>query len=108
MDNTASFNLQHRTISRVQRVIRACESFEAAWRAGQQPQIEQYLGQTDEPDASLLLPELIMAELDLRRKRGEKPTPHEYRERFPDHTDLIEAAFHSEPRRQSHELEADV
>jgi hypothetical protein len=108
MDNTASFNREHRTISRVRRVIQVCDSFEDAWRAGQQPQIEQYLEQADDLDSSLLLPELIMVELELRRQAGEKPTPQEYRQRFPEHGGLIEGAFHSGPPRQSHPLEADV
>jgi eukaryotic-like serine/threonine-protein kinase len=108
MDNIASLSDQHRTISRVQRVMKVRELFEAAWRAGQQPKIEQYLANSVASESSLLLPELVMVELALRRQSGEKPTPQEYRERFPDHTDLIEATFHSEPPPQARELEAGV
>src|SRR5262249_39787080 len=68
----------------VDRVDRACDAFEAAWRAGPRPRLEDFLGELPEPGRSALLRELLAAELELRRASGERPTPDEYSPRFPD------------------------
>jgi hypothetical protein len=47
-----------------------------------------------------LLRELLLLELDYRRRRGETPDPVEYRARFPDCLADIEAAFAPVPRRE--------
>ena len=72
---------------------RACDRFEAAWRTGQRPWIEDHLREAMEPLRSALLGELIAVELDRRRRLGEAPAPGEYRDRFPDHADTVAAAF---------------
>jgi hypothetical protein len=41
--------------SLLQRVDELCDRFEAAWKAGQRPRIEDYLGAATEPERSLLL-----------------------------------------------------
>jgi serine/threonine-protein kinase len=74
-------------------VHHACERFEAAWRAGRWPPIEDELGRGPEPDRPGLLTELIALEVELLQGRGERPTPHDYRIRFPGHDSAIEAAF---------------
>ena len=71
------------------------DRFEAAWRAGQGPRIEDYLGEAPEPDRPVLLCELLAIEVELRLKRGESPTPQEYHSRFPGQADLIAAAFNA-------------
>ena len=73
-----------------------CLRFEAAWRGGERPEIEAYLGQVPEPARVLLLRELLGLELAYRRRRGETPTSAEYEPRFPEHADLISAVFHEE------------
>jgi serine/threonine-protein kinase len=65
------------------RVDRACDAFEAAWRAGRRPTPEEFLDDCPEPDRPALLRELVAAELELRRASGERPTPEEYARRFP-------------------------
>jgi serine/threonine-protein kinase len=59
-----------------------CQRFEAAWRAGGRPRIEEYLGAMFEPMRSALLLELLKMELEYRRKQGEQPGEAEYRGRF--------------------------
>jgi WD40 repeat protein len=59
-------------------VDRACDEFEAAWRAGQRPKLEDYLANTPEPIRNTLLQELLAAEIELRRAAGEQPVPEEY------------------------------
>jgi serine/threonine protein kinase len=75
------------------RVNAACERFEAAWRAGLAPRIEDELDRAPEPDRPALLTELLALELELRRDRGEHPTPREYHARFPGGAAAIDAAF---------------
>jgi eukaryotic-like serine/threonine-protein kinase len=60
-----------------------CARFEAAWRAGLQPDIEAYLGALPEPERTTLLRELIVIDLVQRGRRGEYPRPEDYRQRFP-------------------------
>src|SRR5262249_47838812 len=66
----------------VQRIDEACDQFEAAWRAGQQPCIEAYLGDMAEPGRSVLVLELIALEVEYRRRQGERPQAEEYLARF--------------------------
>ena len=81
------------SLSVLDRVDEAGDRFEAAWEAGQRPPLEAYLTEVPEPERSVLLHELLLAELGYRRRGGEAPTPAEYRERFPDHTAVIWDAF---------------
>ncbi len=71
----------------------ACNRFEAAWNAGGRPRIEDHLGEAAEEHRVVLLGDLLAAELDARRRRGERPEPQEYRDRFPSDTAAIEASF---------------
>jgi len=38
------------TLPFVQRIDHVCHCFEAAWKGGQRPQVEEYLGDTPEPE----------------------------------------------------------
>src|SRR6516225_109959 len=80
-------------VSPALRVDAACDRFEAAWRGGQNPRIEDVLEAAAEPERPALLRELITLEVELRRGRGEHPDPGAYRDRFPDQVDIVEAAF---------------
>jgi serine/threonine-protein kinase len=66
-----------------QRINEVCGRFESAWRAGRRPRIEDYLGETPEPERSALTGELVALEIDYRRQAGEAPTADEYLARFP-------------------------
>ena len=79
-------------------IVGACDRFEAEWRAGRRPRIEQYLAEASEPCRSALLRELLALELELRRGRGERPEPGEYRARFPEHSAVVDAAFEAAAR----------
>ncbi len=71
----------------------ACDRFEAAWRAGDRPLIEDYLGATTDSDRPVLLRHLLDLELDYRGGHGESPGPSEYRRRFPGHKGLVDSIF---------------
>jgi tetratricopeptide (TPR) repeat protein/tRNA A-37 threonylcarbamoyl transferase component Bud32 len=79
--------------SLLRRVDRACDHFEAAWKAGRRPRIEDHLDETPGSDRAALLRELVPLDVSYRRRGGEQPRPEEYRSRFPDHADVIDAAF---------------
>jgi serine/threonine-protein kinase len=78
-------------------IDRICNRFEATWEAGQRPRLEDYLGEVAEPYQPDLLCDLLAVELDARRRRGERPEPHEYRDRFLGETAVVMAAFASPP-----------
>ena len=80
-------------------VDEACDRFEAAWRAGDRPLIEDFLGGTTHSDRPVLLRHLLGLELDYRGGLGESPGPSEYRRRFPGHEGLIESVFAEFARR---------
>jgi WD40 repeat protein/tRNA A-37 threonylcarbamoyl transferase component Bud32 len=62
---------------------RVCKRFEAAWRAGRQPRIEEFLEGVAEAVRIPLLRELVEIEVECRLGRGETPGFEEYLERFP-------------------------
>jgi len=75
----------------------ARDRFEAAWRAGPAPRIEDYVAEADEADRAALLGELVALERELRRRRGERPEPEEYVARFAAHAGIVRAAFEAPP-----------
>jgi eukaryotic-like serine/threonine-protein kinase len=66
-----------------QRVNAACNRFELAWKAGQRPDIEDFLEGTDGPERLALINELVALEIDYRRQAQEDPRLEEYQARFP-------------------------
>jgi serine/threonine protein kinase/formylglycine-generating enzyme required for sulfatase activity len=88
-------------LSQAQRINAVCDRFERAWQAGPRPRIEDYLGDTAEPEHALLFRELLALELAYRRRSYETLVVEEYHDRFPEHAELVQAAFReqaSEPR----------
>jgi serine/threonine-protein kinase len=82
-------------LSLERRVNAACRRFEAAWRAGARPPIEDYLADGPEPARQALLAELLALEVAYRVRDGDAPATEEYRARFPGHDALIDEAFRS-------------
>jgi WD40 repeat protein/tetratricopeptide (TPR) repeat protein/predicted Ser/Thr protein kinase len=75
------------------RIDRACDRFEANWEAGVRPRLEDYLGAVPDLYRTALLRDLLAAEIDARRRRGERPEPGEYRDRLPGDAAAIDSAF---------------
>lgn len=75
------------------RVDEACERFEDAWRAGEQPQIEDYLQATAETDRPDLLRDLLANELELLTNSGSHTNESAYGDRFPEYRDVVKAVF---------------
>jgi serine/threonine protein kinase len=83
----------------IERIDEVCDRFEAAWRAGQWPRIEDSLGEAQWPERPALLGELLVLDLAYRRRRGEQPAPEEYRLRFPEHSELIRRVYFQSDQR---------
>src|SRR5262244_2596091 len=81
------------------RIDRVCDRYEAAWEQEGRPRVEDYLGELDVADRPALLRDLLAAELDARRRRGERPEPGEYHDRFPGDSAVVDAAFTTMPNR---------
>jgi serine/threonine protein kinase len=75
------------------RVDAVCRRFESEWRGGGEPRIEDFLARADPPQRAALFRELLALEVELRRDRGERPDPREYRDRFPQQADAIGAVI---------------
>jgi WD40 repeat protein/tRNA A-37 threonylcarbamoyl transferase component Bud32 len=77
----------------LERIDWICDRFEADWKSGDRPRIEDHL-EAIEPEYRLaLLRDLLEAEIAARRRRGERPDPSEYAVRFADAAEVITAAF---------------
>jgi hypothetical protein len=74
-------------------VNEACDRFEVAWRAGDHPRIEDFLGGTTDCGRPVLLRHLLALEFDYRNGLGQSPKASEYRRRFPGHEALIDSVF---------------
>jgi eukaryotic-like serine/threonine-protein kinase len=70
--------------ARARKADQVCDCFEAAWRTGERPDIQDFLKDASEPSQTLILRELIGLEVAYRRIRGESPRLCEFRGRFPD------------------------
>jgi serine/threonine-protein kinase len=80
-------------LEQARRIHALCEDFEASSRSGVFPRIEEFLERAGEDDRNMLLEELLYLEVELRRDRGEAPSPEDYRARFPESEREIDAAF---------------
>jgi S1-C subfamily serine protease len=81
------------TVEEEEHLDRACDAFEAAWKAGRRPAIEEHLREAPEGAREALLVELLRIELAYRRRDGEEPAPEEYRARLPGDAAMIDAVF---------------
>jgi len=69
------------------------DAFEKAWRAGEQPRIEEYLDGRAESDRTTLFQILLEIEVEFRRESGERIDLGDYVTRFKPYTEVIRALF---------------
>jgi tRNA A-37 threonylcarbamoyl transferase component Bud32 len=74
---------ENEKLAQARQVDEVCRRFEAAWKAGRRPRIEEFLEEVPAPRRPALVRELVGLEIDYRRLAGEEPRPEDYRERFP-------------------------
>ena len=71
-------------IAALERIDDRCAEFEKRWQSNEPPTIESMLGgDFTDVEREVLLAELVVLEIDYRRRRGENPTKQEYFARFP-------------------------
>lgn len=81
-------------IEALERIDDLCAEFERKWQANQAPSIESLLsGEVASIQRDALLAELIVLDVDYRRRGGQTPTKQEYLDRFPEDAKTIHDAF---------------
>lgn len=69
-------------------------AYESAWKRGEEPQIRDFLGETeDNAHQSTLVQKLVELDLVLRQQRGETPAPDDYVLELPEFSDVIGELF---------------
>jgi serine/threonine protein kinase len=61
-------------MARLVEIFKICRQFEAAWKAGQQPKVEDFLGSIPEPERSELQRQLSAIDAEYRRAAKDEPT----------------------------------
>jgi eukaryotic-like serine/threonine-protein kinase len=74
----------------VRQIEQICDRFEAAWKGGEQPPLEAYLGQALVPLHRTLVRELLLLDWEYRLRAGDHPQAAEYVARLPTFAPLIE------------------
>ena len=72
-------------------IVEACDRFENAWRAGEHPRIEQYVGEIEAGARWALLRELVELEMELLTTDGKSPPSSDYCDRFPEYATALRA-----------------
>ena len=87
-------------IAALERIDDLCADFERQWRSGEAPSLESVLGvDGSTSERNVLLAELIVLDIDYRRRRGETPTEQEYIDRFPSDARVIKEALKEDGKR---------
>lgn len=85
-------------IAALERLDDACAEFERGWQSDEPPSIESALAVASDPlEHDVLLTELVLLDIDYRRRRGESPSKQEYLDRFPDCPQAINEAHVAAP-----------
>ncbi len=82
------------SIAALERIDDLCANFEQRWQANDPLTIESVLAADHaEGECEVLLAELVVLEIDYRRRRGDTPTKQEYLDRFPEYAAAISDAL---------------
>lgn len=81
-------------IAALERIDDVCSAFERKWQSNESPTIESMLvDDVTELERDVLLAELVVLDIDYRRRRGESPVTQDYLDRFPEHVEVINNAL---------------
>ncbi|TWU28182.1 serine/threonine-protein kinase [Bythopirellula polymerisocia] len=87
-------------IAALERIDDLCAEFERKWQSNEPPTIESMLAKDISPvEQDVLLAELIVLDIDYRRRRGETPTKQEYLDRFQEKSKVINDVLNEGDRR---------
>lgn len=82
------------SVERLRLFDACCDDFEAAFAAGQDPDIQQYLLPIENPDQRRRLLQLLLSlEIDLRLRRNEPLSCQHYAQRFPEYQEIVCTEF---------------
>jgi hypothetical protein len=93
MDDASNQGGDSLPLDALERIEEACRRFEAAWRRGEEPAVEDAPGEANGPERAALLREIILLDLDYRCRRGEMPGAADYMRRLPADRAAVEAVF---------------
>jgi len=87
-------------IAALERIDDLCADFERSWQRNESPTIESMLP-TDASAAErhALLAELLVLDIDYRRRQGDNPAEQDYLDRFPEDSDTIRSALNEGAQR---------
>jgi serine/threonine-protein kinase len=85
-------------VTDLQQIDAICDRFEAAWSAGQTPDLALFLSEAPTSLQAPLFGDLLQIEVEYRTQRGEQADAGSYHERFPAFRAIVAAAFGSERR----------
>ena len=68
---------------------RLCDEFDAAWKAGHTPRIEDFLDRADGTSLGPLLRQLLSIEIDYRLVNAQELSSEDYEQRFPKYRELV-------------------
>ncbi|MEX1223606.1 MAG: hypothetical protein WEA31_03580, partial [Pirellulales bacterium] len=74
-----------------ERIDLICDAFEDSWRSGQRPTLSSFLQQTMPSEQRQLFRELVMLDIEYRRRQGETVRPGDYLTELPEFSDEIRA-----------------
>lgn len=83
------------SVTGLMQIDSACDRFEQDCRAGRSPDLGEYLAGASADVRARLLRELLTLDREYRRGRGERADAEFYRERFPEHADVVDSVFRS-------------
>lgn len=87
-------------ISALEKIDDLCADFERKWQSDEPATIESVISADVTPiERDVLLAELIVLDIDYRRRRGETPNKQEYLERFPEGSQAINDALNEGDKR---------
>lgn len=87
-------------IASLERIDDLCAEFEQKWQSDEPPAIESLLaGEFTDVEREVFLAELVVLEIDYRRRRRDTPSKQEYLDRFPDHAEVINEALQDDDKR---------
>jgi serine/threonine-protein kinase len=97
MDGDGLTRFRHLTWTEAKRIDEICDRFEARWKAGDRPAIEDFLDEAGGPRRTALLRELLDVEMSYRQERQEIPRVEEYLAIFPGDEPAIREVFERAP-----------
>ena len=97
MEDLFSLDGDEFDVSTQRRIDEVCIAFEDAWKSKARPKAEDFAARLPETARGALLHELLLLELDYRRRLGEEPLSEEYESRFPNFREVVAAVFERTP-----------